>query len=1188
MARKMKTMDGNNAAAWASYPFTEVAAIYPITPSSVMAEVTDQWSAKGQTNIFGTPVKVAEMQSEAGASGTVHGSLSAGALTTTYTASQGLLLMIPNMYKIAGELLPCVIHVSARCVASHALNIFGDHSDVYACRQTGFAMLCSTNPQEVMDLGTVAHLATIKGRVPFLHFFDGFRTSHEIQKIETWDKADVEKLVDKKAIQEFRDRAINPEHPSLRGTAQNPDIFFQAREACNKYYDEIPSVVEEYMDKINKKIGTNYQLFNYYGHPQAKHIIVAMGSVCDTIEETIDALNAEGAELGLVKVRLYRPFVASKFVEAIPDSVTQISVLDRTKEPGSLGEPLYLDVVAALKGTQFHDVTVASGRYGLGSKDTTPAQIKAVYWNADFKDNFKPRFTIGIDDDVTYLSLDTEDKLDTAPAGTTACKFWGLGADGTVGANKNSIKIIGDHTDLYAQAYFSYDSKKSGGVTVSHLRFGKTPIKSTYLINQADFVACHNESYINKYNIVTDIKPGGTFLLNTQWDEKGLEKHLPGQVKRYIAENNIKFYIINGVKIGKEIGLGNRINTVLQSAFFKLSGIIPMEDAIKYMKDAATASYSKKGEAIVKMNHDAIDAGCEQVVEVKVPESWKTAKDTKMGQKAVKIADKNLQKFVNNILIPCNAQEGDKLPVSTFKDMADGTFPQGSAAFEKRGIAVDIPCWNSANCIQCNFCSYVCPHAVIRPAVMTDEELAKAPKLAQDKAVPMTAMPGYNFVMTISALDCTGCGSCVNVCPGKKGNKALSLMPLESQLAEQEVFNYALTLPEKKDVLEKFKQTTVKGSQFKQPLLEFSGACAGCGETPYAKLITQLFGDRMYIANATGCSSIWGGSAPTTPYTVNKDGKGPAWANSLFEDNAEYGYGMFLAQNTIRQRTIAKVLELQKSTKTASLKNAIEGYLSTIDDGAANSAATDELIAALKKSKTKAAEEILKDADFLRKKSMWVFGGDGWAYDIGFSGLDHVIAQGEDVNIFVFDTEVYSNTGGQSSKSTPTGAIAQFAAAGKEVKKKDLAGIAMTYGYVYVAHIAMGADYNQCIKAITEAEAYNGPSLIIAYAPCINHGIKGGMSIAQTEEKKAVESGYWHLYRFNPDLKKEGKDPFILDSKAPTKDYKDFIMGEVRYNALARQNPERAERLFDNAVKNAADRYDYLKRLAKLYNDSEN
>ena len=1188
MARKMKTMDGNNAAAWASYPFTEVAAIYPITPSSVMAEVTDQWSAKGQTNIFDTPVKVAEMQSEAGASGTVHGSLAAGALTTTYTASQGLLLMIPNMYKIAGELLPCVIHVSARCVASHALNIFGDHSDIYACRQTGFAMLCSTNPQEVMDLGTIAHLATIKGRVPFLHFFDGFRTSHEIQKIEVWDKEDVAKMVDKKAIQAFRDKALNPEHPVLRGTAQNPDIFFQAREACNKYYDAIPGIVEEYMDKVNKKIGTDYKLFNYYGAPDAEHVIVAMGSVCDTIEETIDYLNAtEGTKLGLVKVRLYRPFCADKLVEAIPDTCTQISVLDRTKEPGALGEPLYLDVVAALKGTQFHNITVASGRYGLGSKDTTPAQIKAVFWNAEWKESFKPKFTIGIDDDVTYLSLDANEKLDSAPAGTTACKFWGLGADGTVGANKNSIKIIGDHTDLYAQAYFSYDSKKSGGVTVSHLRFGETPIKSTYLINQADFVACHNESYINKYDMVSDIKPGGTFLLNTQWDMAGLEKHLPGQVKRYIAENNIKFYTINGVKIGKEIGLGNRINTVLQSAFFKLSGIIPMDDAIKYMKDAATASYSKKGEAIVKMNHDAIDAGCEQVVEIEVPESWKKAKDSKMGMAKVKTNDKTLQKFVNDIQIPCNAQEGDKLPVSTFVDMADGTFPQGSAAFEKRGIAVDVPSWNSENCIQCNFCSYVCPHAVIRPAVMTDEELANAPQLAKDKAVPMTGMPGYNFVMTISALDCTGCGSCVNVCPGKKGNKALNMMPLESQIAEQEVFNYALTLPEKADVLEKFKTTTVKGSQFKQPLLEFSGACAGCGETPYAKLITQLFGDRMYIANATGCSSIWGGSAPTTPYTTNKLGKGPAWANSLFEDNAEYGYGMFLAQNTIRQRAIAKILELKKTSKSAPLKKAIDNYLTTIDDGAANSAATDELIAALTKAKTKAADEILKDKDFLRKKSMWVFGGDGWAYDIGFSGLDHVIAQGEDVNIFVFDTEVYSNTGGQSSKSTPTGAIAQFAAAGKEVKKKDLAGIAMSYGYVYVAHVAMGADYNQCIKAITEAEAYNGPSLIIGYAPCINHGIKGGMSIAQTEEKKAVQAGYWHLYRYNPALRAEGKNPFILDSKAPTADYKDFIMGEVRYNALARQNPERAEKLFDNAVKNAADRYDYLLRLQKLYGEEE-
>ena len=1184
----MKTMDGNNAAAWASYPFTEVAAIYPITPSSVMAEVTDQWSAKGQTNIFGTPVKVAEMQSEAGASGTVHGSLAAGALTTTYTASQGLLLMIPNMYKIAGELLPCVIHVSARCVASHALNIFGDHSDIYACRQTGFAMLCSSNPQEVMDLGTVAHLSTIKGRVPFLHFFDGFRTSHEIQKIETWDKEDVAEMVDYDAIQEFRNRAINPEHPVLRGTAQNGDIFFQAREACNTYYNAIPAVVEEYMDKVNAKIGTNYKLFNYYGAPDATHVIIAMGSVCDTIEETIDYLNSkEGTKLGLVKVRLYRPFCADKLVEALPDTVEQISVLDRTKEPGSLGEPLWLDVVAALKGTKFHDVVVSSGRYGLGSKDTTPAQIKAVFWNASWKDNYKPRFTIGIKDDVTNLSLDSSEKLDSAPAGTTACKFWGLGADGTVGANKNSIKIIGDHTDLYAQAYFAYDSKKSGGVTVSHLRFGKTPIKSTYLINMADFVACHNESYINKYDMVSDIKPGGTFLLNCQWSEKELDKHLPGQVKRYIAENNIKFYIINGVKIGKEIGLGNRINTVLQSAFFKLANIIPIEDAVKYMKDAATASYSKKGEAIVKMNHDAIDAGYQQIVEVKVPAAWKKCKDTKMGMDPVKDKDKVLQDFVNNIQIPCNAQKGDELPVSTFVHMADGTFPQGSAAFEKRGIAVDVPAWNNANCIQCNFCSYVCPHAVIRPVIMSEDELKKAPELAKKKAVACTGMPGYYFVMTMSALDCTGCGSCVNVCPGKKGEKALSMMPLDTQIAEQEVFNYAVKLPEKPEVLEKFKESTVKGSQFKQPLLEFSGACAGCGETPYAKLITQLFGDRMYIANATGCSSIWGGSAPSTPYTKNAKGKGPAWANSLFEDNAEYGYGMFLAQNTIRQRTIAKVLELSKTTKKADLKKACEEYLATVNDGKKNSPATDALIASLKKNKTKASEEILKDSDYLRKKSMWIFGGDGWAYDIGFSGLDHVLASGEDVNIFVFDTEVYSNTGGQSSKSTQTGAIAQFAAAGKEVKKKDLAGIAMTYGYVYVAHIAMGADMNQCIKAIAEAEAYPGPSLIIGYAPCINHGIKGGMKIAQTEEKKAVQAGYWHLYRYNPSLKLEGKNPFIMDSKAPTADYKEFLMGEVRYNALARQNPERAEKLFNKAIKNAQDRYDYLLRYAKLYNEEK-
>ena len=1183
MARKMKTMDGNNAAAWASYPFTDVAAIYPITPSSVMAEVTDIWSAAGQTNMFGQPVKVAEMQSEAGAAGTVHGSLAAGALTTTYTASQGLLLMIPNMYKIAGELLPCVIHVSARALASHALSIFGDHSDIYACRQTGFAMLCSSNPQEVMDLGAVAHLSTIKGRVPFLHFFDGFRTSHEIQKIETWDTETLKKMVDMKAAQAFRNRSLNPEHPVLRGTAQNPDIFFQAREACNSYYDNIPSVVEEYMKKVNKEIGTDYKLFNYYGHPQATHIIIAMGSVTDTIEETIDFLNAQGHTLGLIKVRLYRPFVAEKLIEAIPDSVEQISVLDRTKEPGSIGEPLYLDVVAALKGSKFNNTPIASGRYGLGSKDTTPAQIKAVYWNASWKEDFKQRFTIGIEDDVTNLSLPLEGNLDSAPAGTTACKFWGLGSDGTVGANKNSIKIIGDNTDMYAQAYFSYDSKKSGGVTVSHLRFGKTPIKSTYLVNMADFVACHNESYIDKYDMVSDIKPGGTFLLNCQWDAKELEKKLPGQVKRYIAENNIKFYTIDGIKIGKETGMGNRINTVLQAAFFKLSDIIPIKDAVKYMKEAATRSYSKKGEAIVKMNHDAIDAGVKGIVEVKVPASWKTAKDTKMGMGKVKAANKTLTNYVNNIQIPVNAQQGDKLPVSTFKDMADGTFPQGSAAFEKRGIAVDVPSWKSENCIQCNFCSYVCPHAVIRPVIMTDDELKKAPKLAQDKAIPVTGMAGYNFVMTMSALDCTGCGSCVNVCPGKKGEKALNMMPLETQIAEQEVFNYALSLPDKKEVFEKFKETTIKGSQFKQPLLEFSGACAGCGETPYAKLVTQLFGDRMYIANATGCSSIWGGSAPSTPYTTNKAGKGPAWANSLFEDNAEFGYGMFLAQNTLRQRAVALLLNLQKTAKKADVKKAIEGYLSTLNDGSANSAATDTLIAALEACGCDEAKEILTLKDYLRKKSLWIFGGDGWAYDIGFGGVDHVLASGEDVNVFVFDTEVYSNTGGQSSKSTPTGAIAQFAAAGKEVKKKDLAGIAMSYGYVYVAHIAMGADMNQCIKAITEAEAYPGPSLIIGYAPCINHGIKGGMSIAMTEEKKAVEAGYWHLFRYNPALKAEGKNPFILDSKAPTGDYNDFIMGEVRYNRLARENPERSKELFAKAAANAKDRYDYLCRLAKLY-----
>ncbi len=1178
MARKMKTMDGNNAAAWVSYPFTDVAAIYPITPSSVMAEVTDQWSAKGQTNIFGQTVKVAEMQSEAGAAGTVHGSLAAGALTTTYTASQGLLLMIPNMYKIAGELLPCVIHVSARALASHALSIFGDHSDVYACRQTGFSMLCATNPQEVMDLGAVAHLATIKGRVPVLHFFDGFRTSHEIQKIETWDKADLAEMLDMDATKAFRDKALNPEHPVLRGTAQNPDIFFQAREASNSYYNEFPAIIEEYMDKVNAKAGTDYKLFNYYGAADAEHVIIAMGSVCDTIEETIDYLNANGGKYGLVKVRLYRPFVAEKLVAAIPETAKQITVLDRTKEPGALGEPLFLDVVASIRDTAFHNTPVFSGRYGLGSKDTTPEQVVAVY-----KNTAKKKFTVGINDDVTNLSLPLEGKISTAKPGTTACKFWGLGADGTVGANKNSIKIIGDHTDKYAQAYFSYDSKKSGGVTVSHLRFGNAPIKSTYLVNMADFVACHNESYIDKYDMVSDIKPGGTFLLNCQWNMEELEKHLPGQVKKYIASNNIKFYTINGVDIGREIGLGNRINTVLQSAFFKLANIIPIEDAIKYMKDAATASYSKKGDAIVKMNHDAIDAGCNGIVEIKVPAEWASAADTQMGMAKATGDNKVLVDFVNKIQIPVNAQAGDNLPVSTFVHMADGTFPQGSAAFEKRGIAVDIPNWKSENCIQCNFCSYVCPHAVIRPVIMTDAELAAAPAVAQGRAIPCTGLAGYNFVMTLSALDCTGCGSCINVCPGKKGEKALAFMPLETQLAEQELFAYGQSLAVKPEVSEKFKETTVKGSQFKQPLLEFSGACAGCGETPYAKLITQLYGDRMYIANATGCSSIWGGSAPSTPYTVNKDGKGPAWANSLFEDNAEYGYGMFLAQSSLRQRVVTKVLELQKTSENAEVKTAIENYLSTMTLGKENAIATKALVSALEACGCEKAKAILAEKDFLSKKSMWVFGGDGWAYDIGFSGLDHVIASGEDVNIFVFDTEVYSNTGGQSSKSTPTGAVAQFAAAGKEVKKKDLAGIAMSYGYVYVAHIAQGADYNQCIKAITEAESYNGPSLVIAYAPCINHGIKGGMSQAQSEEKKAVEAGYWHLFRYDPRLSAEGKNPFQLDSKAPTASYKDFIMSEVRYSSLARANPERAEALFNSAVATANKKYDYLVRISKLY-----
>ena len=1175
MARKMKTMDGNTAAAHVSYAFTDVAAIYPITPSSPMADYTDMWATQGRKNIFGHEVMLSEMQSEAGAAGAVHGSLQAGALTATYTASQGLLLMIPNMYKIAGELLPGVINVSARALASHALSIFGDHSDVYACRQTGFALLCSGNVQETMDLGAVAHLTAIKGRVPFLHFFDGFRTSHEIQKIAIWDYEDLKEMTDMDAVEAFRNRALNPEHPVQRGTAQNPDVFFQAREACNKYYDAIPELTQEYMDKVNAKIGTDYKLFNYYGAADAEHVIIAMGSACDTIEETIDHMNASGAKVGLIKVRLYRPFSAKHLLEAIPASVKQITVLDRTKEPGALGEPLYLDVVASLKDTQFTNIPVLSGRYGLGSKDTTPAQIIAVYNNKD-----KKKFTIGINDDVTNLSLTIDENPETATKGTTACKFWGLGADGTVGANKNSIKIIGDHTDKYAQAYFDYDSKKSGGVTISHLRFGDSPIKSTYLINKADFVACHMPAYVRKYNMVQDLKKGGTFLLNCSWNMEEIEKNLPGQVKRYMAKNDIKFYTIDGIQIGKEVGLGGRINTILQAAFFKLANIIPIEDAVKYMKDAATASYSKKGDDIVKMNHTAIDRGVEGIVEVKVPAEWANAEDENLAVQATE-GSKDVLDYVNTILHKVNAQDGNSLPVSAFVENADGTVPLGTAAYEKRGIAIDVPVWNPDVCLQCNLCSYVCPHAVIRPVVMTAEEAAKAPEGMQ--MVDMKQTEGKKFAITISVLDCTGCGSCAHVCPEVKGNKALSMDLLENQHELQKYFDYGVTLETPVEVLEKFKETTVKGSQFKQPLLEFSGACAGCGETPYAKLITQLFGDRMYIANATGCSSIWGGSSPSTPYTVNKEGKGPAWANSLFEDNAEFGFGMQLAQTALRKRLIDSAENLVANADNADVKAAAEAYLATKDNSTANATASKNLIAALEACGCANAdkENILKNKSFLSKKSQWIFGGDGWAYDIGFGGVDHVLASGQDVNIMVFDTEVYSNTGGQSSKATPTGAIAQFAAAGKEVKKKDLAAIAMSYGYVYVAMIAQGADYNQCIKAITEAENYPGPSLIIAYAPCINHGIKGGMKSAQTEEKRAVEAGYWHLFRFNPALAEEGKNPFILDSKAPKASYQEFIQSEVRYNRLSRTNPERAAALFAKAEKDAKEKYEKLVKMAE-------
>ena len=1180
MARKMKTMDGNQAAAHASYAYTEVAAIYPITPSSVMPEHVDEWATEGRKNIFGQTVQVTEMQSEAGAAGAVHGSLSAGALTTTFTASQGLLLMIPNLYKVAGEQLPGVFNVSARALASHALNIFGDHSDVYACRQTGAAMLCESSVQEVMDLTPVAHCAALEGKIPFINFFDGFRTSHEIQKIETWDYEDLKDLVDMDAIDAFRNHALNPNHPCQRGSAQNPDIFFQAREACNPYYDAMPAIVQEYMDKVNEKIGTDYKLFNYYGAADAEKVIIAMGSVCDTIEETIDYLTAAGEKVGVVKVRLYRPFCAQALIDAIPDTVKYINVLDRTKEPGAQGEPLYLDVVSALKGSKFDAVPVNGGRYGLGSKDTTPAQIVAVFNNAD-----KERFTIGINDDVTNLSLEVGAPLVTTPEGTINCKFWGLGADGTVGANKNSIKIIGDNTDMYAQAYFDYDSKKSGGVTMSHLRFGKKPIKSTYLIHKANFVACHNPSYVNKYNMVQELVDGGTFLLNCSWDMEGLEKHLPGQVKAFIADHNIKFYTIDGIKIGKEIGLGGRINTVLQSAFFKLASIIPEEEAIDLMKKAAKATYGRKGDKIVQMNYDAIDAGAKQVVEIEVPESWKSCEDEGLFTPEVKGGKDDVVAFVKNIQSKVNAQEGNTLPVSTFTDYADGSTPSGSAAYEKRGIAVDIPVWQSENCIQCNRCAYVCPHAVIRPVALTEDELAKAPE--GTKAIDMIGMPGMKFTMTVSAYDCTGCGSCVNVCPGKKGEKALVMANMEENAAEQDIFDFGREIEVKPEVVAKFKPETVKGSQFKQPLLEFSGACAGCGETPYAKLITQLFGDRMYIANATGCSSIWGNSSPSTPYTINSKGQGPAWSNSLFEDNAEFGYGMLLAQKAIRKRLKEEVETVAASEQaSAEVKAACQEYLDTFTCGVTNGDATDKLVAALDGCDCDTCKDIVKNKDFLAKKSQWIFGGDGWAYDIGFGGVDHVLASGEDINIMVFDTEVYSNTGGQSSKATKTGATAQFAAGGKETKKKDLASMAMSYGYVYVAQIAMGGDFNQTVKAIAEAEAYPGPSLIIAYAPCINHGIKKGMSKAQTEEKLAVDCGYWNNFRFNPAAEKGSK--FTLDSKQPKEeDYQAFLDGEVRYNALKRANPEKAARLFAKNEAEAMERYDYLSKLTDLYKVEE-
>ena len=1178
MARKLVTMDGNNAAAHVSYAFTEVAAIYPITPSSPMADLVDQWSAAGRKNIFGTKVRVQEMQAESGAAGAVHGSLNAGALTTTYTASQGLLLMVPNMYKIAGELLPAVFHVTARALASHTLSIFGDQSDVMACRQTGFAMLAEGNVQEVMDLSPVAHLAAIKGRVPFLNFFDGFRTSHEIQKIAVWDYDDLADMVDMDAVNAFRQRGLNPQHPQMRGSHENGDIFFQNREASNKYYDAVPDLVEEYMAKINAKIGTNYQLFNYYGAPDADRVIISMGSICDVAEEVIDYLNAHGEKVGLVKVRLYRPFRADKLIAAIPATCKKIAVLDRTKEPGAQGEPLYLDVVTALANAGRNDIVVTGGRYGLGSKDTPPASVFAVYEELK-SENPKRQFTIGIVDDVTNLSLPETDAPDTSAEGTIACKFWGLGGDGTVGANKNSIKIIGDHTDKFVQAYFQYDSKKTGGVTISHLRFGDHEIKSPYYINKADFVACHNPSYITKgFKMVQDVKPGGVFMINCEWTPEELSHHLDASAKRYIARNNIQLYTINAIDLAIQIGMGKRNNTILQSAFFSLAKIMPEEDAIRYMKEKAKASYMKKGQDVVEMNYKAIDLGATAYVKIDVPADWANAVDDAPAKELT--GRPATVKMVRDILTPVGKMDGDSLPVSAFVDHADGTFELGASAYEKRGVAVSVPEWDSAKCIQCNQCAYVCPHATIRPFALTADELAAAP--AQTKAVDFKVGAGkgvYKFSMAISPLDCMGCGVCTHVCPVG----ALTMQPLEGQEVQQPVFDYMVSAVAEKKELQDF---TVKGSQFRQPMLEFSGSCAGCAETSYARLITQLFGDHMMISNATGCSSIWGGPAATSPYTVNKEGKGPAWANSLFEDNAEHGLGMYLGQKKIRDDLAEDIRYIAENGKDPAKVAAAKKYLETYNDGEANQTATAEFLAVMEAKPACDCERyqrIMAGKDFLNKKSCWIFGGDGWAYDIGFGGLDHVLAQDEDVNVFVFNTEVYSNTGGQASKASNIGQVAQFAAAGKELKSKSLAEIAMSYGYIYVAQVAMGANPAQTIKAIKEAEAYPGPSLIIGYAPCEMHSIKkGGMTNCQGEMKRAVDCGYWNLFRYDPSAEK----PFALDSKEPADGYRDFLMNEARYARLTNEFPDRAEELFAKSEANAKKRYEHLLKLKKLYDEA--